>query len=98
MNDHHSTDIAGAARFADDGYGRARPSRDELYDDELSEDERGADEIDEALAEILDPPCRFIGREGHACRTSFGFPLQPGQRCFSETRARLLDEFPELAR
>lgn len=33
--------------------------------------------------------CRFAGRNGHVCRTSFGAPIQPGQCCFAEARAQV---------
>lgn len=36
--------------------------------------------------------CRFVGRDGHVCRTSFGMPLEPGQTCFSEARSSLLED------
>lgn len=54
------------------------------------------DEINAELAAILNSTCRFAGAEGHVCRTSFGMPTGPGQVCFSEARAHLLDMHPEL--
>lgn len=33
--------------------------------------------------------CRFADRSDHVCRSSFGMALQPGQACFSESRASM---------